>query len=636
MRKILVIFFLFIMMLFQSALADDMFKIKGITFDTSASVAILNTIGTYQSSITDKIKLIKLPDEHKVYFDVNSSILIGKKQDLYLSSGAIKQIKISQFTTNPNVVRVVMFFDDNYNLDNLKIGNINNHLIIMTNELSPTIAQFYQNTYRDKAKTTEDYSELFNIQVQAQNPQPAVLTTNNNKYSQKELTQIQQAFGQSNAENIKQLVNSELNKNISLRSRYYINSVTSKNNGFLISGFGAPTIQKPFILANPNRMVFDFVNSNFNSSTNNKEILLNPNNLQGDKIRISKLDNNTTRLVVISEKAKQYIPIFSPDNQSILIVNPENLSANAIISDRANLLKYKYQKNLSTDDLTLSFDKPIVWGLKRNTDNLYIYFFNAAQYNESIFKNAINNTPYHEVELALLKNIGIRLTLPLNSNNDINTYFSADGKNFRIRASGLKPVIKTPKPKEPPVLISGGKIKGKVIVIDAGHGGTDYGAIRNGINEKDINLDVAKRVEDILRRKGYKVGMTRTNDIFVSLEDRCKISASMNPSIFVSIHVNSCVGTEPRGIETHYYHDNSVELANTIHSKMTKAIQSPNRGLFKSKFYVINHTTVPAVLLEIGFISNDRERAELITPKRKQATAQAISEGIIEYINSHK
>lgn len=636
MRKFFAIIFLFIMMLFQSAFADDMYKIKGITFDTSASVAILNTIGTYQSSITDKVKLIKLPDEHKVYFDVTSSILIGKKQDLYLSSGAIKQIKISQFTTNPNIVRIVMFFDDNYNLDNLKIGNINNHLVIMTNELSSTLAQFYQNSYRDKVKTAEDYYETFNIQVQAPNPQPAVLTTANNKYSQKELTQIQQAFGQSNAENIKQLVNSDLSKNINLRSRYYINSVTSKNNGFLIGGFGAPTIQKPFVLANPNRMVFDFVNSNLKNSINNKEILLNPNNLQGDKIRISRLDNNTTRVIVVSEKARQYIPIFSPDNQSVLLVNPENLSANAIVANRTNILKYKYQKNLSTDDLTLSFDRPVVWGIKRNTDNLYVYFFNAAQYNESVFKSAINNTPYHEVELALLKNIGIRLTMPLTSNNDINTYFSADGKNFRIRASGLKPVIKTPKPKETPAIISGGKIRGKVIVLDAGHGGTDYGAIRNGINEKDINLDVAKRVENILRRKGYKVGMTRANDIFVSLEDRCKISASMNPSIFVSIHVNSCVGTEPRGIETHYYHDNSVELATTIHSKMTKAIQSPNRGLFKSKFYVINHTTVPAVLLEIGFISNDKERAELITPKRKQATAQAIAEGIIEYINSHK
>ena len=69
---------------------------------------------------------------------------------------------------------------------------------------------------------------------------------------------------------------------------------------------------------------------------------------------------------------------------------------------------------------------------------------------------------------------------------------------------------------------------------------------------------------------------------------------------------------------------------------MLNHIKAHNRGLFKSKFYVINHTTVPAVLLEIGFISNEAERAELITPKRKQATAQAIAEGIIEYINKHK
>lgn len=635
-RRFFTIIFIFIMIFFQTVSAEEIFKIKGVTLDTSSSVAIINTLGSYQSSITDNIKLIKLPEEHKIYFDINSSILIGKKQDLFFTTGVIKEIKISQFTTSPNIVRTVMYFDDDYNLDNLKIGNINNHLIIMTNELSSTHAQFFQNSYRDKVKTAEDYYDAFNIQVQSPNPQPAVITTtNNSKYSQKELTQIQQAFNQSTAEPIKQLVNSDISKNITLRSRYFINSISQRNNGFLIGGYGAPTLQKPFILTNPTRMIFDIVNSNIDNSINNKEILLNPNNSQGDKIKVARFNNATTRIVVTSEKAKQYIPIFSPDNQSILIVNPENLSSSAIVSNKANIIKYKYQKNLSTDDFTLSFDKPVVWGIKRNTDKLYIYFFNASQYNDSILKSTINNTPYHEVELALLKNIGIRLTLPLNSNNDINTYFSADGKNFRIRASGLKPVITTPKVK-PPVIVSRGKIKGKVIVIDAGHGGTDYGAIRNGINEKDINLDVAKRVEDILRRKGYKVGMTRTNDIFVSLEDRCKISESMNPSIFVSIHVNSCVGTEPKGLETHYYHDNSVELANIIHSRLIKAIHSPNRGLFKSKFYVINHTSVPAVLLEIGFISNDKERAELTTSKRKQATAQAIAEGIIEYINSHK
>ena len=631
MKKFITLILLFILTMFQSVFADELFKIDGLHIDTSGSLIFLNTIGNYQSSITDGMRLFKDAENHKVYFDINSSILIGKKQDLFLTNSAIKEIKISQFTTTPNnVVIVVMFFDENYNLDNLRIGIINNHLVIMTQELSTVSAQFYQNTYRDNVKHVDDYYESMILQIPSTNPQPAILNTQT-KPSVKEISQIQQAFENSNAEEIKPLIKSNLTDNIHIRSRYFINNISVKNNGFLISGYGSPTIQKPFLLSNPSRMVFDFTNSNFMTNYNNKEILLNSNKPDGDKIKIGRFDNNITRVVITSENAKQYIPIFSPDNQSVLLVNPENLSQNAICTNRTNITQYKYQKNLSTDDLTITFDTPVVWGIKRNTDNLYIYFFNAVKYNEAIFKNTINNTPYGETELALLKNIGIRLRLPINANNDINTYFSADGKSFRIRATGLKPVKVKTKETISPVLS-----KNKVIVIDAGHGGTDYGAIRNGINEKDINLDIAKRVEDILKRKGYKVLMTRSNDIFVSLEERCNISESSNPLIFVSIHVNSCMGTEPKGIETHYYHDNSIELANAIHSKLVKAIQTQNRGLFKSKFYVINHTTVPAVLLEIGFISNDAERAELTTPKRKQATAQAISEGIIDYINHRR
>ena len=69
---------------------------------------------------------------------------------------------------------------------------------------------------------------------------------------------------------------------------------------------------------------------------------------------------------------------------------------------------------------------------------------------------------------------------------------------------------------------------------------------------------------------------------------------------------------------------------------MTKAIDTKDRGLFKSKFYVINHTTVPAILIEMGFLSNEDERNELVTDIRKQKTAKAIAEGIIEYIKSQK
>ena len=389
-------------MLVQTAFADETFKIRGLSIDTSTAVVFVNTIGNYQSSITNGIKLIKLPEEHKIYFDINSSVLISKKQDLFFSSGVIKEIKISQFTTNPNVVRIVVNFDEKFNLDDVKIGNINNNLVIMTRELSEVNAQFYQNTYRDKEKASEDYYNSMVIQTQAVSPKPAVLNSNV-KHSSKELTQIQQAFDNSTAETYKELVTSSLSNNIKLRSKYYINSVTPQNNGFLISGYGSPTIQKPFVLTNPTRMVFDIANSNFNQSFNNKEIPLNPNNLSGDRIKIGRFDKNVTRIVVTSENAKQYLPVFSSDNQSILLINPAQLSSGAIVNNKCNIVKYKHQKNISTNDLTLTFDAPVVWGIKRNTDNLYVYFFNAVQYNQAVFNKTIETTPFYETELALLK-----------------------------------------------------------------------------------------------------------------------------------------------------------------------------------------------------------------------------------------
>ena len=176
----------------------------------------------------------------------------------------------------------------------------------------------------------------------------------------------------------------------------------------------------------------------------------------------------------------------------------------------------------------------------------------------------------------------------------------------------------------------------KKIFLDAGHGGTDAGAIGGNVKEKDITLDVTKRVANLLRQKGYKVIMTRDDDTYVSLQDRVAISEENNPDIFVSIHVNSSVKPEITGIETHYYHQESMALAQTVHSSFASAVKSPNRGLFKSKFYVINHTTAPAILVEIGFISNYNERCELTGEKRKQATAKAIADGIQNYFKQNK
>jgi N-acetylmuramoyl-L-alanine amidase len=171
--------------------------------------------------------------------------------------------------------------------------------------------------------------------------------------------------------------------------------------------------------------------------------------------------------------------------------------------------------------------------------------------------------------------------------------------------------------------------------MDPGHGGCDHGAVRGDISEKDITLDVSKRVRELLEKKGYEVFMTREIDETLSLQDRVEISENLVPDMFVSIHVNSSNSDAPNGLETHYYKDNSLLLAKTLHASMLNHVQANNRGLFKSKFYVINHTTAPAILLEIGFMSNPIERVQLITDFRKQATAKAIAEGIDDYFKKY-
>ena len=232
--------------------------------------------------------------------------------------------------------------------------------------------------------------------------------------------------------------------------------------------------------------------------------------------------------------------------------------------------------------------------------------------------------------------VGLKLTIPIEQDAMVSSYLGSDGRGFKVKIKQSKKKIIT----QPSIILNPANPKTttskKRVVIDAGHGGTDAGAIGGGIQEKAITLDVAKRVETLLKQKGYEVKMTRTNDTYVSLQDRVEISEEYAPDIFVSIHVNSSVKPEITGVETHYYHQESMALAQTVHSSFASAVQSPNRGLFKSKFYVINHTTSPAILVEIGFISNCNERTQLAGEKRKQATAKSIADGIQEYFKQYK
>ena len=139
--------------------------------------------------------------------------------------------------------------------------------------------------------------------------------------------------------------------------------------------------------------------------------------------------------------------------------------------------------------------------------------------------------------------------------------------------------------------------------------------------------------------KNVKVYMVRDRDKTVSLAERCEFSNEKKPNLFVSIHVNSSTNEDIKGVETHWYKEDSRQYANYVHKEMQKKIKNWNtvdRGLFNSKFYVINHTDAPAILCEIGFISNKDERDEIIKTKRQEEIAEAIANGIYNYLKAKK
>jgi N-acetylmuramoyl-L-alanine amidase len=178
---------------------------------------------------------------------------------------------------------------------------------------------------------------------------------------------------------------------------------------------------------------------------------------------------------------------------------------------------------------------------------------------------------------------------------------------------------------------------GNTIVLDAGHGGTDPGAQRGDIQEKEITLAIVEKLRKILRRQGAHVVMTRGDDTFVSLEERVKITNETAPRAFVSVHINSLESNDSiSGIETYYLHPPSKALAASIHSALVKKLGAPDRSVRTARFYVVNHTPYPAVLAEVGFISNKEERDKLISFDYQQKVAEALAQGVIVYIAHHR
>ncbi|MEA5471500.1 N-acetylmuramoyl-L-alanine amidase [Spirulina sp. 06S082] len=195
------------------------------------------------------------------------------------------------------------------------------------------------------------------------------------------------------------------------------------------------------------------------------------------------------------------------------------------------------------------------------------------------------------------------------------------------------PPITTPPRTTPPRPINGRVL----ITIDPGHGGKDPGAIGiGGLQEKDVVLPISLEVSRILQQNGVQVVMTRDRDYFVSLAGRAQIANRARADVFVSIHANAISMSRPdvNGVETFYYSYSGQRLANAIQSRILRNIRIGNRGVKQARFYVLRNTSMPSALVEVGFVTGRDDAPRLATSAFRSQMAQAIAEGILEYIRA--
>jgi N-acetylmuramoyl-L-alanine amidase len=171
-----------------------------------------------------------------------------------------------------------------------------------------------------------------------------------------------------------------------------------------------------------------------------------------------------------------------------------------------------------------------------------------------------------------------------------------------------------------------------VIVIDAGHGGKDTGAIGiQGNYEKDFTLPVAKLlVQELNQHPEFQVLMTRSADTYPTLQDRVDLANQSNANLFLSIHGNS-FDPDTRGTEVFYTNDNSKDFASTIHKHLLEATGFPDRGIKTNNLFVTSRTNMPATLIEVGFLTNSIEDAEMLKSEFQQRVAKNVADAIYEY-----
>ena len=613
----------FFMLTALSSFALEPVKINGLIFDNSDNLIFLDTKGTIDNSVTFSKGTLKEPD--RIYLDINNAILTTPKKTYTAKYSGFNNIKVSQFTVEPKTVRIVFEYNKKFDVNSFKVLKTKDSIFIKTNKTlvdNSSLKTVYSNSKTANRKTFFEGATFNEVLASTLTPNEILISSNPENEILKEL----------------QITKKE--NEPKTNSKFYIDSITKTNKGILINGLGKLSLIPPFELTNPDRLVIDLDDSVINPELRNKTYKIT----ETETIKFGQNSQSIVRIVIQGENAKSYRGIISPDSKSLYLTDRKNIIETKMADVNSNLINTSFSESNGIKTATINFSDSVAFNVFEENSNLYIDINNLNLYQDNLLeplkKGFLN---FQTVRIASDK---LRLVFPNISKSSFSVKTDPDNTTLRIYIKNQvkKPVKTTPKA----VLVPKKTVEAKkptqisnyfTVVIDSGHGGSDVGATRNNIHEKDITLKISKMVEENLKEKNVKVYMIRNTDKTVSLAERCEFSNEKKPNLFVSIHVNSSTNEDIIGVETHWYKEDSRQYAEFVHKEMQKKIKKWNtvdRGLFNSKFYVINHTDAPAILCEIGFISNKDERDEIIKTKRQKEIAEAIANGIYNYLKAKK
>ncbi len=386
-------------------------------------------------------------------------------------------------------------------------------------------------------------------------------------------------------------------------------------------------VQNQFVLKSPSRLVIDLDNTMVASKALQGTIDVN-DDPSIRRIRIGQFDDETVRIVIETQNPERFNVYYPSSDKKLMAISTladVNLTQLPRDVQLGTLEQIALDMENGVTRLRLTTSTPVVHRLFKRNGKVQIELLNVAArpgwvgFDQQNFPQikAMN------VETLTVGQPNSKFIIDLK-----NPYWGVDsrvGTNGRtldilLYKRNAKAVTKAP-------------FRARV-VVDAGHGGKDQGASRGGILEKHMNLKVALKLKKALEARGITVYMTRTTDKYLTLKQITQVNNYHHPDAFISIHHNASKNPAISGVETYYYTPQSKPLATKVHRSMVSTLGVNHRGTRRTMFYVIHHTRVPAILCEVGYLSNSQERRELLSEERQEAQVNAIAEGVVDYLKS--